>query len=169
MVNARPPTKAKLQLCDPRTHMCCLQYWSACITKAQAPNPLSSRDGRLLRPVPKAWKLPPSELTRKLQEAMQKLHEVQAGLLCAAWGSTGQPDKASLALMRGYAYARAGKPEQALRVSQFTTLHQSEDRAIDLLRQLYELIVSQQELLSCPQYMYCEQHTQHCNWILIPP
>ena len=148
--------------------MCCLQYWSACITKAQAPNPLSSRDGGLLRPVPKAWKLPPSELTQKLQEAMQKLHEVQAGLLCAAWGSTGQPDKASLALMRGYAYARAGRPEQALRVSQFTTLHQSEDRAIDLLRQLYELIVSQQEL-SCPQSMYCEQHTQQCNWILIPP
>lgn len=94
-----------------------LQYWSACITRAQEPNPLSSRDGRHLKPVPKQWKLTQSELTQKLQEAMQQLHGVQLGLLVTAWGSSKQPDKASLALMRGFAYVQAGRPEQALKVN----------------------------------------------------
>ncbi|DBA80947.1 TPA: hypothetical protein ACH3X2_007167 [Trebouxia sp. C0005] len=93
----------------------CAQYWSACITKAQEPNPLSSRDGRLLRPVPKVWKLPQAALMQRMQDAMHKIHSFQAGLLCTAWGSSGRPDKASLALMRGLTYAQAGKFEQALR------------------------------------------------------
>ena len=93
-----------------------LQYWSACINKAQEPNPMSSRDGRLLRPVPKPWKLPQAALMQRLLDAMHKIHSLQAGLLCTAWGSSGRPDKASLALLRGLAYAQAGKFEQALRV-----------------------------------------------------
>lgn len=94
-----------------------LQYWSACITQAQEPNPLSSRDGRRLKPVPKQWKLTQPALTHKLQEVMQKLHSMQLGLLLTAWGSSKQPDKANLALMRGFAYVQAGRFEQALKVS----------------------------------------------------
>lgn len=94
-----------------------LQYWSACITQAQEPNPLSSRDGRRLKPVPKQWKLTAPALTRKLLETMQKLHSMQVGLLLTAWGSSKQPDKASLALMRGFAYIQAGRHEQALKVN----------------------------------------------------
>ncbi|KAL3161267.1 hypothetical protein ABBQ38_009628 [Trebouxia sp. C0009 RCD-2024] len=46
---------------------------------------------------------------------MQKLHSMQVGLLLTAWGSSKQPDKASLALMRGFAYIQAGRHEQALK------------------------------------------------------
>ncbi len=53
---------------------------------------------------------------QRVQDAMHKIHNLQAELLCTAWGSSGRPDKASLALMRGLAYAQAGKFEQALRV-----------------------------------------------------
>ncbi|KAA6421689.1 MAG: hypothetical protein FRX49_08300 [Trebouxia sp. A1-2] len=100
---------------DQRVKHYLAKYWSACITKAQEPNPLSSRDGRLLRPVPKVWKLPQAALMQRMQDAMHKIHSFQAGLLCTAWGSSGRPDKASLALMRGLTYAQAGKFEQALR------------------------------------------------------
>jgi len=79
---------------------------------------LSSRDGRVLKPVPKTWKLPQAMLTKNLQKALQKLHSMQAGLLCTAWGLSGRLDKASLAMMRGFAYAQAGRFEQALRVCQ---------------------------------------------------
>ena len=61
-----------------------LQYWAECIAKAQEPNPLSSRDGRSLKPVPKCWKLPQTVLARRLQEALPKVHSMQAGLLCSA-------------------------------------------------------------------------------------
>ena len=94
-----------------------MQYWSACITQAQEPNPLSSRDGQRLKPVPKQWKLTQLALTQNLQEAMQKMHSMQLGLLLTAWGSSKQPDKASLALMRGFAYEQAGRHGQALKVS----------------------------------------------------
>ena len=97
-----------------------LQYWSACITKAQEPNPLSSRDGRLLKPVPRQWKLTTPQLTKHLEQAVHEVHSMQAGLLCKAWGSAGQPDKATLALLRGLAYIEAGKFEQALRVGHDT-------------------------------------------------
>lgn len=93
------------------------QYWAACITQAQEPNPLSSRDGRHLKPVPKQWKLTQLALTQRLQEAMQKLHSMQVGLLLTAWAGSKQPDKASLALMRGFAYVQAGRHEQALKVN----------------------------------------------------
>lgn len=99
-----------------------LQYWAACITKAQEPNPWSSRDGRVLKPVPSAWRLPQAVLTSKVKAVMLRLHSVQAGLLCTAWGSSGWPDQASLALMRGLAYAQAGNSKQALRVSQMQPL-----------------------------------------------
>ena len=67
--------------------------------------------------MPKQWKLSQPALTQKLQEAMQQLHSMQLGLLLTAWGSSKQPDKASLALMRGFAYVQAGRHEQALKVS----------------------------------------------------
>lgn len=95
----------------------CLQFWSACITRAQEPNPLSSRDGRQLKPVPKQWKLTQSALTQKLKEAMHMLHGMQVGLLMTAWGNSRQPGKAGLALMRGFAYVQAGRHEQALKVN----------------------------------------------------
>lgn len=100
-----------------------LQYWAACILKAQEPNPLSSRDGRYLKLVPKQFALTRSALTKQVQDVMQKLHSMQAQLLYTAWGGSGQPDKASLALMRGFAYAQAGRYEQALKVCNFAHLH----------------------------------------------
>ena len=42
---------------------------------------------------------------------------MQAGLMLTAWGNSKQPDKASLALMRGFAYVQAGRHEQALKVN----------------------------------------------------
>ncbi|KAL0022671.1 hypothetical protein WJX79_007842 [Trebouxia sp. C0005] len=64
----------------------CAQYWSACITKAQEPNPLSSRDGRLLRPVPKAGKF-----EQALQDALVVLayapkQEGCMGICSWPWG-----------------------------------------------------------------------------------
>ena len=95
---------------------CLLQYWAACIARGQAPNPLSSRDGRQLKLVPKQWALSQSAVAKNLQKVIGDLHTMQAGLLCTAWGTCRQPDKASLALMRGFAYAQAGRYEQALKV-----------------------------------------------------
>ena len=93
-----------------------MQYWADCITAAEAPNPLSSRDGRMLRPVPASDRLTQPTLSKKLQEALGKMHGMQAGLLCDAWSKGKRPDKGMLALMRGYAYAQAGKHEQSLKV-----------------------------------------------------
>lgn len=97
-----------------------LQYWAKCIVTAEAPNPLSSRDGRLLKPVPKQDRLAQPELIQKLQEAGKKTHDLQTKLLCQAWSMGKKPDKAVLALMRGFAYAHAGRHTQALKVSKHT-------------------------------------------------
>ena len=57
------------------------------------------------------------ELTQKLQVAVAKMHSPQAWLLSQTWASGGKPEKAMLALMRGWAYAQAGRPQQALKVT----------------------------------------------------
>ncbi len=83
---------------------------------------------------------------QSMQEALHKIHSLQAGLLCTAWGSSGRPDKASLALMRGLAYAHAGKFEQALRVSwQYCHLYFTQ-QIVTLLCQVHS---------SCTVHTFC--------------
>lgn len=57
----------------PFTPRSTLQYWAAHVEAAQAPHPLSSRDGRLIRPVPHEGRLPPPELLEHLEEALYAL------------------------------------------------------------------------------------------------
>lgn len=70
----------------------------------------------MLKPVPSSERLTQPALRQKLQEAMKKMHSMQAKLLCHAWTVGQKPNKAMLALMRGLAYAQAGRSTQALKV-----------------------------------------------------
>ena len=96
-----------------------MQYWGKLIAAAQKPNPLSSRDGKLLKPVPKAWLISTEKLSNRLVEATQqrcRLQQDQLQLLLTAWQTGKQPGRAELALIRGYGYLQAGIQEQAERV-----------------------------------------------------
>ena len=52
-----------------------LQYWARHVEEAQAPNPLSSRDGRLIKPVPPELRLAAAELVGHLEEALHPLQD----------------------------------------------------------------------------------------------
>ena len=52
-----------------------VQYWSAHVEAAQAPHPLSARDGRLIKPVPHGESLPPPDLTAQLEAALYPLQD----------------------------------------------------------------------------------------------
>ncbi len=65
-----------------------LQYWARQVEAAQAPNPLSTRDGRLLRPVPAERRLGPTQLQGHLEEALFALQdEVRRRLF--RWNASG--------------------------------------------------------------------------------
>ena len=70
----------------------------------------------MLRPVPTSDRLTEAALSTNLLGALVKVHSMQAGLLCNAWSRGKKPDRAMLALMRGFAYAQAGKHAQSLKV-----------------------------------------------------
>lgn len=55
---------------------------------AQAPNPLSTRDGRLLRPVPAERRLGPTQLQGHLEEALFALQDEVRLWLCR-WNAGG--------------------------------------------------------------------------------
>lgn len=77
------------------TH-CGAQLWAVRIEAAQAPLLMSSRDGRLLRPVPVEARLAPGVLREALTLAAGgRLAADARSLLCGAWQRgpppTGQP------------------------------------------------------------------------------
>ena len=67
-----------------------LQHWAYLIAKAEAPNPLSSRDGKLLRRVPVEGRLDLAQTARNLEAVLPfRLKQESIQLLLQAW-STGE-------------------------------------------------------------------------------
>ena len=57
--------------------------------EAQAPHPLSSRDGRLIKTIPPERRLAPQELQCQLEGVLaeeEDLQEEARDLMCVAWG-----------------------------------------------------------------------------------
>lgn len=95
------------------------QYWAHYIEQAQAPNGMSSRDGRLLKMLPREQRLHPDELKHHLQAALAaspQLARNSREAVLACWLHNKPPGKAVLALMRGRAYLAAGNADIALKV-----------------------------------------------------
>ena len=72
--------------------LCPAQYWAAHVEAAQAPHPLSARDGRLIKPVPHSERLPPPELLAHLEAALHPLQDEvgrAAGALATGWWTRG--------------------------------------------------------------------------------
>lgn len=66
------------------------QYWAAHVEEAQAPNPLlSARDGRLIKPVPRAQRLAPPDLQAHLEAALYPLQDEASSSCC--WVGRGGP------------------------------------------------------------------------------
>ncbi len=66
-----------------------VQYWGRLVEEAQAPHPLSSRDGRLIKTIPPERRLAPQELQCQLEGALaeeEDLQEEARDLMCVAWG-----------------------------------------------------------------------------------
>ena len=135
-----------------------LQHWARLIVRAEKPNPLSSRDGKLLRRVPLEGRLDLAEMARNLEAVLPfKLKQESIQLLLQAW-STGElcevciyvihvselhvlkhakrtlgkavlcpagklPGRATLALMRSYAYLQGCCWDQALKDAKFAAAH----------------------------------------------
>ncbi|KAK9830094.1 hypothetical protein WJX72_009753 [[Myrmecia] bisecta] len=93
-------------------------HWAALITDAQAPNPLSSRDGKLLKPIALEQRLTLAELADRLAIMLEyKLARESREMLARLWINGAEAGKAELALMRAYAYLQTGQPAQALKDS----------------------------------------------------
>ena len=70
---------------------CDLQEWARLIAKGEVPNPMSSRDGKLLKLVSPSQRLLQPELEAHLQHALRHHLQEEAGcLLSIAW-SKGDP------------------------------------------------------------------------------
>ncbi|KAI3428659.1 hypothetical protein D9Q98_007482 [Chlorella vulgaris] len=91
------------------------KYWAGQIEAAQVPNPLSSRDGRLIKPVPPELRLAKPDLVAHLQAALYPLQDEARDLLCEAWAQARRPGRADTAFLRGAAYLAATNPKQALK------------------------------------------------------
>lgn len=63
------------------------KYWAGQIEAAQVPNPLSSRDGRLIKPVPPELRLAKPDLVAHLQAALYPLQDEvsQCSVMAAQW------------------------------------------------------------------------------------
>ena len=62
------------------------QEWARLIEKGEEPNPMSSRDGKLLKLICKSQHLSATEISSRLQSALLSHLEQEArGLLCSAW------------------------------------------------------------------------------------
>ena len=66
---------------------CIMQYWLDFIEDAQQPLLMSSRDGKLLKPVPPASRLSSMRLHHFLEGAMEKAHMAAEArrMLCDCW------------------------------------------------------------------------------------
>ena len=70
-----------------------MQHWADSIEDAQQPILMSSRDGKLLKPVPAAARLSPARLLQCLQQACGKAHVAREArrMLCECWRMGGVP------------------------------------------------------------------------------
>ena len=88
---AQPALRAALRLAAERLPARWLaRYWGGRVEAAQAPNPLSARDGLLLRAVPRAARLDPGDLEAVLCAALEADDELAHELrdqACEAWAS----------------------------------------------------------------------------------
>lgn len=102
------------------------RYWAQVVGAAEAPAPLSSRDGRLLRLVPVESRLEPNALLSALGAALNgecDLCEEARDLLCAAWAAARTPGRSEAAFFRGLAYLEAGNHQQATRDAQVALVY----------------------------------------------
>lgn len=95
-------------------------YWSKLVDSSQQPHPMSSRDGKLLKLVPKQHRFCQAELQDLINGFLFSntwwLEEAK-NLLCNAWAECRTPGRAELAFFRAVAYLQATNAEQAQRDS----------------------------------------------------
>ena len=76
---------AQNQASTRKTHFFLPQYWAGLIEDAEAPNPLSSRDGKLLRLVPLEKRLTRIQLADNLEAVLdRRLRPDCEDMLCQA-------------------------------------------------------------------------------------
>merc|ERR1719174_2718438 len=98
------------------------QHLAQVIRDAQAPNPFSTRDGKLLKPPIDKYCLHPKELQIKTRETLLGREQEFRAYVCEAWeAGRRHPGRCVLALTRSYCYlARArqgGQDEGAVQQS----------------------------------------------------
>ena len=102
------------------------RYWALAVQAAQAPHPLSRRDGLVMRLVPAERRLPPDQLVASLLGALEAglVPAAEArDLMCGAWAEARGPSRAASALMRAAAYLQAGQVDQACRDVKFALVY----------------------------------------------
>ena len=106
-------------------------YWGRAIEAAEQPNPMSSRDGKLLKPVPSPNNLSTSELVDGLAEqfSMEEFWSIAAkeGAV-ASWKQNWTQCRSELALLRGLAYLHAGNAVQAEKDAQVAYVYGPQDK-----------------------------------------
>lgn len=107
-------------------------FWSRAIEAAEQPNPLSSRDGKLLKPVPSPNNLSPSELIEVLAEQFSNedywsLASKEGVVAC--WRQNWILCRSELAMMRGLAYLNAGNAVQAEKDAQVAYVYGPQDKS----------------------------------------
>ncbi len=69
----------------------CAQYWANWIEEAEIPNPLSTRDGKLLKPVLGSAHLTREDAVAHLTAALEPYAAESRDLICSAWARGAQP------------------------------------------------------------------------------
>ncbi len=95
-------------------------YWSKLVDAAQQPHPMSSRDGKLLKLVPKQHRLTQIQLQNLVNDFLLAdtwWFEEAKNLVWNAWTEARTPGRAELAFFRAAAYLQANNPDQAQRDS----------------------------------------------------
>eukprot|EP00884_Botryococcus_braunii_P008262 jgi/Botrbrau1/17437/Bobra.0054s0028.1 len=110
--SASEAAKAVLQLNDAEM----AAQWQWHIREAERPILLSRRDGKLIKPVPAQIRLEGDELTACLKAVIsQSLRKESQRLLYQAKAKQVAPGRASISLMRSFAYLHNKQPQQALK------------------------------------------------------
>jgi hypothetical protein len=96
------------------------QCWAEVIREAEAPILLSSRDGKLLKPVSPEHRLDAAALDRllcqQLGSAPWRTNLARRLLLAGAWARRKGSQRAAAAIIRGHVYCQHGALDVALRV-----------------------------------------------------
>lgn len=95
-------------------------YWSSRVRKAEEPNPLSTRDGMLLRNIPRSKKLSDDEFVKVLSHVLAEqpiVLEECKDMIVLSWSNKGGPavQKCDCALIRAVVYLEKGHSEQCRR------------------------------------------------------